>query len=307
MTPSVSGLPLQLAQQFIEYFHKNDLPVGHRLVMQRLADEFHVSRWPVQQALQILVRHGVVEAQQNKGYRLAAKDGHLNYAEAALGEYEEPDYYMRIAADRLADQLPEHFKEIDLITRYGVTRSQIVQTLNRMSTEGWVERKPGYGWKFLPILRSTEAHEQSYRFRKIIEPAAIMAPTFEVDVEAFARHRKLQRGILDQGMASLSPARLFKFGSEFHEMIVGCSNNPFFLDSLVKLNRLRRLLEYRAMINPTQFIGQCKEHLELLDRLEDGERKEAAEFLEKHLDVVSVRKATILDEDAASSDVVATF
>ena len=37
-----------------------------------------------------------------------------------------------------------------------------------------IERKPGPGWAFRPLLTSIESHRQSYRFRMVIEPAAIL-------------------------------------------------------------------------------------------------------------------------------------
>jgi len=52
--------------------------------------------------------------------------------------------------------------------------------------------------------------------------------------------------LLDNSLERFSRADLFKINSELHETIVACSRNEFFLDSIKRINRLRRLIEYRV-------------------------------------------------------------
>ena len=103
--------------------------------------------------------------------------------------------------------------------------------------------------------------------------------------------------MLDGGIETWSPSERFRVGAEFHEAIVGCSGNRFLLDALRNVNRLRRVIEYRQQTTSARdrdrLHRQCEEHLQLLDRLEAGDRVAAANELRRHLDVVGAQKTTL--------------
>jgi DNA-binding GntR family transcriptional regulator len=193
--------------------------------------------------------------------------------------------YMRLADDRLAGLLPDRVTESELMRRYALTRAGLAKILDRASGEGWMARRPGQGWDFLPMLDSSDALAQSYRFRIAFEPAALLEPTFQVDHEAFNQFRdhisKMANGVL----APLSKAEIFAIGSSFHEMLMKCSGNDFFLSAIQRINRLRRLVEYRKAIDHPRLMRESREHLVLLDMLEEGNREEASLFLRQHLTI----------------------
>jgi DNA-binding GntR family transcriptional regulator len=291
-----SGLAGRIARRIAEHVSRHRLAPGERLVELKLAQEFGVSRSPVRAALELLERMGAVTLERNRGYVVGVRRGAL---QGALKQLERVDDapYMEIAAERVAGRLPEEVTEADLMRRYGVSRAQLSAMLDRMAREGWVERKSGYGWRFLPVLQSAESHGLSYRFRMAIEPAAILEPTFRVDRAAFERLRAEQRGLLEGRIRQVSPAELFEIGSRFHETIAGCSGNPFFLDALRRVDSLRRLIEYQAMGEPGRFVRQAREHLRLLDLLEAGKRAQAAAFLRRHLELARSVKSSVLHAD----------
>ena len=70
---------------------------------------------------------------------------------------------------------------------------------------------------------------RDYRFRIIVEPAALLEPGYQVDAEAFALHRRQQESLLHGNIVLLSRGELFRYGAEFHEMIVACSATPIWL------------------------------------------------------------------------------
>lgn len=86
-----------------------------------------------------------------------------------------------------------------------------------------------------------------------------------------------------------SPA-LFDMNSRLHEAIIECSRNSFFIDGLKRVDRLRRLMEYRQSPDRRYAIVRCREHVELIDLLLEGRQKDAAEFMRRHLSSVSVEK-----------------
>jgi DNA-binding GntR family transcriptional regulator len=51
-----------------------------------------------------------------------------------------------------------------------------------------------------------------------------------------------------------------------------------------RINRVRRLLSYRSMIDRRRYRQQCEEHLQILDLLEAGRNEKASEALRRHLE-----------------------
>lgn len=152
-----------------------------------------------------------------------------------------------------------------------------------MVQEGWIERRPGHGWQFQPVLTSSETYRQGYRYRLLIKAAGILEPTFKLDREALLRCRAEQEGLADGGARTASPSALFDANSRLHETIAACSGNVFILDGLRRLDRLRRLMEYRKAVDRDQAERRCREHLTLIDLLLSGQREAAADFMKLHL------------------------
>jgi DNA-binding GntR family transcriptional regulator len=301
-------LVIDIARAMIEKIVAREWPNETHLVTAHIARLFSVSRSPVQAALVLLAEMGVARQEMHRGYFVSATAAQLKQATRRLGEKEDAgEAYLAIAADRLAGRLPEEIKEVDLGKAYGLNRPQLNGVLHRMAQEGWIERKPGYGWRFLPILTSDEAYRYSYRFRMTIEPAAILEPAFRLSPEVARRLRDEQLHLLKVGFKGISAVELFEIGSGFHEAIAEASGNPFYVDALRRVNRLRRLIEYKAMSDTSKFEEQCREHLALLDMLENGQTILAADFIRRHLDIVhAVKKQALghaLDRDPAFAGV----
>ena len=293
--PSSGGLIPGIARRIVDYVCRNDFPVGHRLTEQSLANELGVSRSPIRKALRLLEQKGGLGSEPNRGFYVAQPAARLRGLSLPADEESDESLYLRLAGDRLDAALADDVAESELMERYATSRLQIQRVLNRMGREGMIERKPGRGWSFRPLLNTVESHRESYRFRMIIEPAALLEPTFRIDKTAFARVRREQQQLLDGGIEKWPGSELFRVGSEFHETLVACSNNRFLIDALRGVNQLRRVLEYRSHFSSVKeravrLHKQCAEHLMLLDLLESGERIEAAHALRHHLDVVGVIK-----------------
>ncbi len=299
MNPPPSGIANAVAARILEHICRLDLPVGQRLTEQTLADELGVSRSPIRKALQYLETAGAVVSSPNRGFFLQLPVADLR--RLAIPESEESDeaIYLRVAEERLAGGLPDEVTEVDLMERYGLTRLQVQRILNRMAREGLAERKAGRGWVFRPFLSSDTAYREGYRFRMIIEPAALLEPTFKVDKASFARVRRDQLAMLDGGIEKWPRGELFRAGADFHEALVAAANNSFLLDALRNLNQLRRLVEYRVNMDRTRLYRQCEEHLMLLDLIEAGDRVEASYKLRQHLDVA--RSIKLHDDNVTSS------
>src|ERR1700759_3197083 len=242
-----SPLTAQIALRILEMVQTGQTPAGSHLREGVIADEFQVSRSPVREALQELAQLGVVSHHPNRGsFVSAASRTALERARKRLTQDDDGLVYREIAARRLDGKLAEMFSEADLGRQFGLSRAEVGRVVDRMAQEGWIERRPGYGWAFVPILTTVASFDLSYRFRRTIEPAALLEPTFSPDREAFSRCRVEQRALLAGKFEGTAAVGLFRFESRFHEMLAKCSGNPLFYDAIQRVNRLRRLLEYRV-------------------------------------------------------------
>ena len=282
-----------LPSQIVELVRAEELPVGAHLPAQWLADRLRVSRSPVNEALELLKSQGIVRREPNRGYFLATAPATELVAQEAANS--EDATYFRIAEDRLRGQLPDQFTEAMLRRRYGLTAAQLQAVLARISDEGWARKKPGYGWEFSAMLTTPESLLQSYRLRLAIEPAALLEPGYRIDRQVIARCRAAEQHLLQGGIETDTADQLHDRGVRFHESLVEGSGNPFFIDTMRRVNRVRRLLSYRSMRDRSRYQEHCDQHLMLLDLLERERNEEAAKVMREHLGSTLRNLARITD------------
>lgn len=279
-----SKLADQLALSIEGLIATGELQAGDALAERTLAERLDVSRSPIRQALRLLEDKGLVLTREEGGYTVAHN---LNLpaldvlASSSADEFEP--IYLKIAEDRLEGRLPDKISESDLMRRYSLTKAQLGAILQRILHEGWIERLPGHGWRFLPILTSPETYDQGYRFRILIESAALSEPGFKVDEAALRKCLVEQQELIDGAVEWASPAQLFDANAKLHETIAGFSGNVFIVESLKRINRLRRLMEYKKVVDRQAAARRCREHKVLIELLLTGQREAAADFIRLHL------------------------
>lgn len=286
----ISSLIPTLATRIVEMIRRENHAIGHRLTELALSEELNVSRSPVRKALQYLEAQGVVTSIPRKGFQLARSAAELAAVDLGTHETSDDELYLRIANERIHGELPEEVHESDLMERYRSTRLQIQRVLHRMARESMIDRKPGRGWVFRPLLTNSDSHRESYRFRMIIEPSAILEPGYQPDLVELEKCRREQEELLAGGIEKCSPAELYRAGVHLHETVVAGARNRFLLDSLRTINQMRRVVEYGTRLDRSRLHQQCREHLMLIDFLVKGERMEAAHFLRQHLDGARISK-----------------
>nr|WP_262375054.1 GntR family transcriptional regulator [Pseudomonas veronii] len=277
---------MQLAPQVIDMVRARSMRAGEPLREQTFAQALGVSRSPIRRVFALLAEWNLATQEPNRGYFLKQDAGEIQASAFPLASDPFEDFYLRVVDEILAGEIPSHFFEAQLLRRYEVPRGQLLKVLNRLAGEAMVERKPGQGWELKDFVHNTKAHIQSYRFRMAIEPAALLEPGYQVNQAAFASARQQQQALIDGGINTLSRVQLFQIGAQFHELIVQCSGNVFFIDALRQQNQLRRFMGYKANIDRSRLVTQCQEHIHLLNLIESGRREEAAQFLWRHLDEV---------------------
>ncbi|GLQ35350.1 GntR family transcriptional regulator [Amylibacter marinus] len=288
-----SDLSTKISNRLIQDILSGALASGQHISAQQVADRYGVSRTPVREALNTLEAKSVLTREENRGYFVTDEMPLEITQEMALSNREEANDYQIFANDWLTNQIPEEVTEQFLRDKYDWTKAKVGDLLIRAAREGWAERKEGYGWRLLPVAKTPEAFDEIYRFRLAIEPAALLEPSFSLNRKVLDEQRRNQENMLEMSINTAPGEALLHSGSQFHEEIIKLSGNPFFHVALQRVNRMRRLMEYRAEINRERLIEQCTEHLEILTLLERGEIADASYRMRQHLSGAMKRKSPL--------------
>lgn len=286
----ISALTERLSQKIVGLIDTGDIAPGAHLSVPRLAETFDVSRSPVREALVYLEQKGVLQQKLNRGFFVKEDYAPRHHEEPAPADSSDLPEYYQLAEDWLQDNIEAEVTELYLMKRYNLTKSQLSTLLARGISEGWVERKQGYGWRFLPVAKTKAALEHIFSFRMVIEPMAILEPTFNAPQEKIDEIRRELEMLLDNGIERLSPKQLQLAGYRFHETVISFSNNPFFEISLRNVNRMRMLMDYRIMDDRSRYYAEVKDHMRLLALIESGQRIEASYMMKQHLSVALENK-----------------
>lgn len=274
--------PLQedLIDRICAMIYDDGIAPGGRLNENQLAERLNVSRSPVRAALGVMAQRGLVVRKPQRGVELLALPPKTNPIESK----EKDDFLVKIARDRDSAALGDEFSEAELMQHYGVSRAVVRSALDALSDFNMVRRKPGYGWQFLTVW-NPESRKESYRFRKVIEPAAILETGFSLGAGWADEMRLRHEASLSEPWEEVSAITFFEMNAAFHEGIAQASGNRFFLDSIRRQNRLRRLANYNWRHGFDRVKANYTEHMAILDQLLAGDFELAALLMRRHLDI----------------------
>lgn len=291
---ATTALHRRTANEIIALVRRENRPAGAHLSDAELAKELGISRTPVRAALRHLQRLEAVSHELGRGFFLKrAADALSGLAQKFAVDSDDP-LYLRIASDRQTGKLAGGYSEAELRRRYRTTRGTLIRTLTRIQKEGWIERRKGTGWGFTELIDSPAAYEESFHFRSVIEPFGILFPSFKADPVQLAALKKEQQFLASSDQATT--IELFEANCRFHETLAAWSGNRFVLQSLQRINSLRRLVEYRMirLVPPG-----VEEHVRILDTIERHDLLAAASMLRTHLESARLAKLqewTVLPE-----------
>lgn len=282
----------KVLQAIVQYVRRERLRAGEHLPEWLLAKLVGTSRSPVRVVLDYLQAQGVARYDRNKGYFLAvdAADIPASMLEAEHVLEEDP-VYLRIARWRFEGKLADSVTEAELARLLGASRAEVHRALMRAQDEGWVERTAGYGWEFAPTVDTLDAYDDLYAVRLALEPACLLSTKFRPVRSELLAIRQEQTAIATGEVSHFTPVELFESNSRFHAIVVGWSGNAVAIGILRRLDRLRRLTEYRQAERPLPRRELALEHCKILEAIELGDTMLAASLLRAHLDGARRKKA----------------
>jgi DNA-binding GntR family transcriptional regulator len=288
-----SRLQRELSTGILDLIRAEKLAPGTRLAEVALAERLQVSRTPVRAALKLLASRRLVRQGALRGYFVADAVPPPPKMPGKPAPADTDRLFLAIARDRRSGRLPVDVSERDLMQRYGATRPVIQRVLTKLAEIAAVQRKPGHGWRFQPIIADAQARHESYRYRILIEPAGLLEPGFRLDPAWAAEMRHRHREMMALPWSETASIALYEMNAAYHEGLAAASGNRFLLVAVQQQNRLRRFANYDWTFGHERVLVNCREHLAILDQLEAGEREVAAALLRRHLEgAAKLKRAT---------------
>lgn len=275
----------ELAERILGMIREDGLAPGSRLNESGTAKRLSVSRTPVRAAFDALSERGVVRRLPNKGLELLAVPEPEPDAPATEGVERA---LARIASDRHKRLLEDEISELEVMRRYEIGRLDAQRLLARLADLDMVERKPGYGWRFLHDPDDPDVREERYRFRLLIEPMGLLEPGFRIDPGWISDMRARHHETLAAPWSEDSPIGFFEMNAAFHEGLAAASGNRFIHSAVRRQNELRRLANYDWVFGWERVEINCREHLRMMEYIEADDREVASVLMRSHLQRASL-------------------
>ncbi|MGE7470951.1 FCD domain-containing protein [Bosea sp. NPDC003192] len=274
-------LQQEIAERILRMVREDGLEAGAWLNENSAARRLNVSRTPVRAAIDHLARQGLLRRHPNKGVEL------LSAPEASTDPGAGADVtelaMVKVAQDRHGGRLPDEISELELMRRYALGRPEVQRLMARLADLDMVERKRGYGWRFLHEPRDQSAHDERYRFRLMIEPMVFLEPGFALDQGWIDEMRTRHELTLSQPWKESSAIGFYEMNADFHEGLAAASGNRFIHSAVRRQNQMRRLSNYDWTYGYERVVVNSREHLQMLSTIEAGDLQLASALMRSHL------------------------
>ncbi|MUL43651.1 GntR family transcriptional regulator [Streptomonospora sp. PA3] len=170
-----------------------------------------------------------------------------------------------------------HLVENELAEQLGVSRQPVREALQRLSNEGWVDLRPGYG-AFVHQPSESEA-DQLLAVRALLETEAARLAAGAATPEAIERLRELWRAGMD-GVERGDTDAMVDSNAALHHLIVEAAGNQV-LEGLAG-QVARRVRWYHGLVVQRRGHESWQEHAAIIDAIEAGDQERAAALMREH-------------------------
>jgi DNA-binding GntR family transcriptional regulator len=254
-------------------------PPGTSIAEAALASRLSVSRTPLRAALRLLEQAGIT---RREGRAMVLADPARDLPEKAARDATET-LAAEIVRANAEGALQDPLREADLMRHFAQPRGVVARALGQLAKLGMVARNPAQGWHFAPGLTTAEDRAAAHRFRLVLEPAALLEPSYRLDPGLARTMRAGHEAVLARPWQDCDAVGFFEMNAAFHAGLAAGSGNRFFVDAVEAQNRLRALRNADWRFGAERAHASCREHLRVLDALEAGSPPRAAVLLVEHL------------------------
>ncbi len=292
-----SRLQSTLAARILRWLKDEGAERGKHLIETELCAHFNVSRTPIRGALKQLASQGLVESRARRGFVLLDAAADLpDVGQVSSQSEEDQKLIMRIAQARNTEGLPDEVTQQEICRIFAAKLSTALRVLGQLADLGVVERKPGNGWAFTPLIDTPRAQQEVTAFRRAVEPQLMLQPTFELDRDWLraikARHIAFRKRAWRRSLA----VEFYDMNSAFHEGLARCSGNRYLLDAVQKQIQLRTFVNYHWEFGVDRVRESIDEHLRIIAALERGDVALASAEMHDHLSQSARMRNSLRDD-----------
>ena len=179
----------------------------------------------------------------------------------------------------------EMLTERRLAETLDMSRTPIRDALLMLESEGLLKR---HGSRGLQVKQMRiEDYMEVLQIRLMLEPEAARLAAGRIPAETLADLRQRLEGLLedaDKGDARPDRETVRAVDDGLHGAIANMAGNAHLAQIIHSLRRQTQIFDLRSM--PERLTSTCREHLTLIDQLEQGRGDEAAEAMREHLNRV---------------------
>ncbi|HWU56242.1 MAG TPA: GntR family transcriptional regulator [Rhizomicrobium sp.] len=279
--PKASRLQSDLAHKILKSLRDENAAPGHHLVELDLCKAFGVSRTPIRGALKLLATEGVLSPRAGRGFVLAKLPAAAKEEAASEEEEEDRRLFDALARARGTGKLADAFTQQEIVRRFHARLGTVMEVLRKLKELGLIERKSGHGWAFAGD--SARILNESYAFRRALEPQILLQPGFKLDRAWAEKARGLLQKLRRKPWRAGDGASFHAVNADFHEQLARSSGNRTMLKAIQNQNQLRHFLIGHWDYPMEQVHSAIDDHLEILAALESGYADKAAALMLHHL------------------------
>jgi len=173
----------------------------------------------------------------------------------------------------------ERLVEMDLISRFGVSRTVIREALKRLEAKGLVQTTPYKGAVVADL--TAEEVEEIYFVRAELERIAarlVLKHITEKEIQGLKRlFKEVERHLREK------THQMIEMDSEFHRAIFRACHNRYLFETIDFLRTKAHIVRFNAWSLPNRIEQSIIEHREIIKAVEERNLSQLEKLIVKHL------------------------
>ena len=173
----------------------------------------------------------------------------------------------------------ERLVEMDLISRFGISRTVIREALKRLEAKGLVRTVPYRGAMVADV--TVEEIEEIYFVRMELEKTAarlVLEHITEKEIQDLKRlSKEVERNLREK------THQMIEKDSEFHQTLFKVSRNRYLSEMIDSLRTKAHIVQFNAWSLPHRIEQSIVEHREMIKAIEDRNLNKLQKLIVKHL------------------------